>query len=396
MPLATARHRLRFAVCVLALLSLSAPATAETPVLPNETARVDTLPEVSPHWFLVNDFNGPGTMDSKVYLFDGDSGRMLGMLSTGVWRNVVEPSPDFSTVYSPETYYARGTRGERTDTVTFYDTRTLSVRGEAVIPSRRASGMPHRAYSGLSDDGRFVYVSNMTPANSVSIVDTTEMAFASEIDTAGCAMIYPTGSRSFAALCSDGTLQNILIDDAGALAERSRSARFFDPEVDPVTEKAVRLDTLWYFISFAGQVHPVDVSELTPKPRQHWPLLSPEELAAGFRVGGIGFAAVHAATRELYVIINQDGPDAHKNPGKVVRVYDIDSARQVRSIELAAAAGAIAVSQDPEPLMYATNMGIPAIFVYDARTGAHLRTIEGPPSTPTFVQVPEWVNNLAP
>jgi len=388
MPLAATARRLMPLVCALGLIVSTAPAVADTPALPNEQPRVETLPELSPHWFLVNDFNGPGTMDSKVYLFDADSGRMLGMLSTGAWRNVVETAPDFGTIYSPETYYSRGTRGERTDTVTFYDTRTLSVKGEAVIPPRRASGLPHRAYSGRSDDGRFVYVSNMTPANSVSVVNTETMAFASEVETAGCAMIYPTGTRSFAALCSDGTLQNVRIDDNGALAERSRSPRFFDPEANPITEKAIRLDNRWYFISFAGQVHPVDVSALAPVPGTPWSLLTKDELEQGYRVGGLGFAAVHEGRRELFVIVNQDGPDAHKNPGKEVRVYDIDETRLVRTIKLVADAGIIAVSRDASPRLYATNMGIPAIFVYDATTGAHLRTIEGPPITPTFVQVP--------
>lgn len=388
MSFAAAARTLKTLVCAPALMLFPIVSVAETPVLPNEQPYVETLPTHSPHWILVNDFNGPGSMDSKVYLVDADSGRMLGMLSTGAWRNVVETAPDFSTIYSPETYYTRGTRGERIDTVTFYDTRTLAVKGEAVIPPRRASGLPHRAYSGLSDDGRFVYVSNMTPANSVSIVNTETMAFASEIETAGCAMVYPTGARSFAALCADGTLQNIRIDDTGALAERSRSPRFFDPEVDPITEKAVRLGNRWLFISFAGKVHPIDVAALTPAPGRPWSLLSEDELKQGYRVGGLGFAAVHEGTRQLFVIVNQDGPDAHKNSGKEVRVYDVDTERLLRTITLVAEAGVIAVSRDTEPRLYATDMALPAIFVYDATTGAHLRTIEGPPVTPTFVQVP--------
>lgn len=389
---ATSSARSAFSALIGAVLLGLLPAVptraSELPPLPVETARVERLDSPSPHWILVNDFNGPGTVDSKVYLYDADTGRMLGMLSTGVWRNAVETASDFATIYSPETYYARGTRGERVDAVTFYDGRTLAVRGEAVIPPRRASGLPHRSYSGISDDGRFVYVANMTPAYSVSVVDTAAVAFASEIETTGCAMVYPTGNRAFASLCGDGTLQNVTIDDGGALVARHRSPRFFDPEQDPVTEKAVRIGNVWYFVSFNGVVHAIDVTEPVPALAQSWSLFSDDERDQEWRVGGIGLIAAHADLRRLFVIVNQDGPHSHKNPGKAVWVYDIDSRKRLQQIELIEPAGAIAVSRDDEPLLYATSMALPAIFVYDARSGKHLRTIGGPPYTPTFVQVP--------
>ena len=63
-----------------------------------------------PSWLVVNDPNFLGNMDSKVLLMDVDSSQMLGMLSTGAWRNAVEFSPNRDLVYSPETYYSRDTR----------------------------------------------------------------------------------------------------------------------------------------------------------------------------------------------------------------------------------------------------------------------------------------------
>jgi methylamine dehydrogenase heavy chain len=359
----------------------SAPLAVETP-------RVQTLGTPHPHWILVNDFNALGPMDSKVYLFDADSGTMLGMLSTGGWRNAVETAPDFSAIYSPETYYARGTRGPRTDVVAFYDTRTLTATGEAVIPPKRASGMPQRAYSGRSDDGRFVYVANMTPATSVSVVDTRTQQLTAEIETSGCALIYPVGDRRFGSLCGDGTLQTVTLDDAGRLASRARTARFFDPEADPLTEKAARIDDTWLFFSFEGYVHPVEFGAGEANAGERWSLFSAADRAADWRVGGLGFAAVHEASRRLYVIVHQGGVDTHKHPGKAIRVYDLDTRQHVQTIELAAPAATVAVSRDAEPLLYTTTLDLPAIMVYDARSGTHLRVIEGPPFNPTYVQVP--------
>jgi methylamine dehydrogenase heavy chain len=353
-----------------------------------EQPTVATLGPPHPHWILVNDFNALGPMDSKVYLFDADSGTTLGMLSTGGWRNAVETAPDFSVIYSPETYYARGTRGPRTDVVTFYDTHTLAVVGEAEIPPKRASGMPQRAYSARSDDGRFVFVANMTPATSVSVVDTRTRQFTAEIETSGCGLVYGMGDRRFGSLCGDGTLLTVTLDESGQLASRSHTARFFEPEADPLTEKAARSGDEWLFFSFAGHVHPIAFDAAGATPGERWSLFDESERAAGGRVGGLAFAAVHEATRRLYVIVHQGGPDTHKHPGEAIWVYDLDTRRRVQVIDLVTPATVVAVSRDAAPLLYTTRLDVPAIMVYDARSGAHLRVIEGPPFNPTHIQVP--------
>ncbi|HET6473105.1 MAG TPA: amine dehydrogenase large subunit, partial [Pseudomonadales bacterium] len=150
---------------VAALLAAALPAMAAAPVpapLQPERATAEKLGPPKPHWFFVYDSNFLGYLDSKVYLFDGDTGSMLGMLSTGTWGNAVEFAPNFSAIYVPEMYYSRGSRGDRTDIVAIYDTTELKNVGEVIIPAKRATGVPHRAYQGLSDDGRFMYVDNMT------------------------------------------------------------------------------------------------------------------------------------------------------------------------------------------------------------------------------------------
>jgi methylamine dehydrogenase heavy chain len=381
-------HRVLHAVLLLAGAAGAIAAESRPAPLALEQPGIATLGPAQPHWILVNDFNALGPMDSKVYLFDADTGAMLGMLSTGGWRNAVEIAPDFSTIYSAETYYPRGTRGERTDVVTFYDGRTLDVAGEVVIPPKRATGMPQRAYGGRSDDGRFVYVANMTPAASVSVVDTEVRTLAAEIETAGCALVYPFGDRRFGSLCGDGTLQVVTLDDAGRLATRTRSDRFFDPETDPVTEKAARFGDTWLFFSFEGHAHPVTVTGDTATVGKPWSLFDATEREDGWRVGGLGFAAIHEASRRLYVIVHQGGPDTHKHPGEQVWVYDLGTRRRVQTIALKSPAAVVAVSRDAAPLLYTTTLEVPAIMVYDARTGELARIIEGPPFNPTFVQTP--------
>ena len=263
--------RVFFAALCVALGAAGAmaaePAATVAPLQAERTSSAQLGP-LQPHWFFAYDTNFLGYLDSKVYLYDGDSGSMLGMLSTGAFGNAVEFAPDFSMIYSPEIYYSRGSRGERTDIVALYDTKDLKAVGEVVIPPKRATGIPHRAYQGISDDGRFVYVANMTPATSVSVVDVVARKFVTEIETSGCNLVYPIGNRAFASLCGDGTVQVVTLDDQGNLKGRAHSEKFFDPDKDPVTEKASRSGNTWLFFSFEGYVHPVDFTGGVAKPAQ--------------------------------------------------------------------------------------------------------------------------------
>src|SRR5262249_51454743 len=111
--------------------------------LPNETSLVEQLPErPGGHWGWGNDFNFASMADGRAYLVDGDSGRVLGLVSTGYSYNSVILPRNTRLIYSPETYYSRGTRGTRTDVVTLYDPVHLSVAGEIGIPAKRSSNMP--------------------------------------------------------------------------------------------------------------------------------------------------------------------------------------------------------------------------------------------------------------
>jgi methylamine dehydrogenase heavy chain len=374
----------------ISLLLLGSAAFAAEPLVA-ERYFTETLPPPSPHWVFVNDMNFLGYLDGKVFLFDGDSGRMLGMMSTGAYQSSIEIAPDFSAIYAPATFYSRHSRGTRTDAVVIYETKGLSAGAddEVVIAPKRSTGMPSRYYSGMSDDGRFVYVSNMTPASSLSVVDVKSRTFAGEIDTPGCALIYPTGPRGLASLCGDGTLETIVVDDAGKLASRAKTAPFFDANTDPLTEKASRYRNTWLYVSFEGYVHPVAFgADGRGTPAEKWSLFTDADRAAGWRVGGSQFTAVHEGLGWLYVIVNQAGPHGHKDPGEHVWVYDLGKRERRAVIDVGGKISAIAVSKDSAPLLYGTLLDLPVVRVLDARTGETKHVIEGGPFTPGFPQVP--------
>ncbi len=326
--------------------------------------------------------------DGQALLVDGDAGRLLGELDTGFGFARVVLAKDLRLIYSPEIYFSRGTRGTRTDVVTLYDPAHLAPIGEIPIPPKRSENMPFMADAELTDDGRFLLIYNFTPAQSVTVVDTVRRSFASEVETAGCALVYPTGARSFFSICGDGALLDVQLDDSGHAIHRTRTDAMFDVVHDPATEKAVRVGDTWWFVSYGGTMYPVRITPHGLERGELWSLLSPTERAAHWRPGGLQQLAAHAGLNRLYSIMHQGGPETHKDPGKEVWVYDLATHRRVQRISMKNPSGSIQVTRDARPLLFSAFIESSTLDVYDARSGAWLRSVDSVGTTPTIMVVP--------
>jgi len=314
-------------LCALTLL-LAGSAGAELPL--EEVGRVATIATpYSPHWIFVGDALGERTA-----LVDLDDGRMLGTLDSGFGIPQTLHPTRRSEIYAIETHYSRGSRGERSDVLTIYDKASLAPVAEVLLPPRRAISATPVAHAALSDDDRFAAIFNLTPATSLSIVDLEQRRFVGEIQTPGCSLVYPVGARRFAMLCMNGGLLVVRIDDSGREAGKQRSEPFFDPERDPVTEKAARIGDRWLFPSFDGWIHPVDFSGPEPKPGERWSLTSDRERADGWKIGGFQHLAIHEPSGTLYALMHEGGADSHKQPGSEVWVYDLAEQTRSRRVEL--------------------------------------------------------------
>lgn len=377
------KHRQCAVAClaVLVLLLVTASVYAELPAEPLSARELPAQP--SPHWTWMNDSVFQHMADGKAYLIDGDSGRFLGMLSTGYGFNGVVLPRSGDLIYSPETYFSRGTRGTRTDVVMVYSHRNLTPLAEIPIPPKRSSQLALVPAAMLTDDDRFLLIYNFTPAQSVTVVDTKSRKFVGEIETAGCALVYPTGARSFFSICADGALLSVTLDERGRAASLSRSDPIFDVARDPVTEKGVRIGATWWFASFKGEMYPVESTAAGPKLGSKWWLTTPEQRAAGWRSGGLQHLAVHRATRRLYAVMHQGGPGTHKDPGKEIWTFDLSTRQRVQRIEAKNPVSSIALSQDAKPLLFACFIGRNALDVYDARSGQFLRSVAELGLTPT-------------
>jgi methylamine dehydrogenase heavy chain len=380
------RPRARIGIFLATLLAASVARGALPPDDP--ALKSLTLPKPSPHWVWVNDFVFPHMADGMAYLIDAEQGRYLGTLSTGYSFSRVVLPRDGKVIYAPETYFSRGTRGTRTDVVTLYDPATLAPIGEISIPPKRSSNVPNMGNAQLTDDDRFLLIYNFNPAQSVTVVDTASRTFAGEIETAGCALIFPTGPRTFFMVCGDGGALAVTLDEHGQAQSKERTSPLFDFAHDPVSEKPVRFHDRWLFVSFDGWVHPVRATAGGLTAEARWPLASSAEQAAGWRPGGVQPFAVHTASARLYALVHRGSRATHKDPGKDIWVYDLASGHRLAHIVTRRLSSSIQISQDAAPLLYSVFEDSNVFDVYDPGTGRLVRSVTQIGTSPGLLVTP--------
>jgi methylamine dehydrogenase heavy chain len=352
-------YRFLSAVTLLTLMTGSRQLSAATPPppLPAEHLTVAKVGQKSPHWIYVLDGAINNEIDTRVYLFDGDTYRRIGQIDTGFMPGV-NLSPDGKTTVVATTYFARGGHGTRTDVVEFNDNATLSNAGEIIIPPKHAQTLPMLFAVAYSADGRFLYTPYLTPAASFGVLDPVKKTVIGEIDTAGCTLVFPSGPNRVSSICESGRLLTITLDGQGHEASRANSDPFFNPDEDPVFAQAVPLTDGYAFVSFLGEVHEIDFTHPKPVLRAPWPLVTGADKGT-WRPGGIQIGAVHRALGRLYVPMHRGGEGSHKQGGSEIWVFDLKShqrlARWPFDTRESGLVTALQVSQDAAPLLFAAT-----------------------------------------
>jgi methylamine dehydrogenase heavy chain len=309
-------------------------AKADVPVEPIGLTETLEIPYLN-SWFWATD-----PLLRRISLTDAGNDRSLGTIDGGQMLSVpLFPQKHTQEFYLPETHYSRGSRGERTDIVTVYETNTLRPIGEILIPPKRAmNGLPI-GNAALSDDEQFLAIFNMTPATSLSIIDIHRRTFVEEIETPGCSLVYGAGTRRFMMLCGDGSLLFIKLKPDGTLLRQSGSEKVFDPQADPLTEKAVRFKNFWLFVSFEGFIYPINYltenpASLSMQSVAPWSLLNNQEREQNWRIGGRQLIAVDENSKRLYTLFHQGEKDTHKQGGTHLWVHDLTSHKKIDAIKL--------------------------------------------------------------
>ena len=329
-------------------------------------------------WILVRDGLG------AFYIFDAANGDMHGLIGATNFTPALEANAERGEIYAAEQHYARTRRGARTDVVTIYDYETLSPKAEIEVP-KKVAALPFRQYIALMDDRKHLVIFNMTPAQSVSVVNVDTRAFVGEISTPGCALIMQTAGSGFLQMCGDGRLQLIRLDENGGEAKRVRSKQVFDIEEDPFFDKPVPTPEGWLVVSYQGQVFDVSVEGDQINVSKPWSLLSAEEREASWRPGGGRFVGYHAGLDLLLVLMNAEGGFSHESAGTELWIYDRSEARKVAAVKLEASGSNLYVTQNAEPLVAVSGTDR-QVHVYDIATTKRMRSISEVGVSPGYIQ----------
>ncbi len=358
-------------LCLLLMFGTSAFAD----IKPEPLMVIESLPDsYPPHWIIAQDASFFHMSNGKIMVLDADSDnaatRFKGMLNSSFigqfHQGVSNP-----LIYVIDTFHSRGNSGERTDVLTVYDKANLARVFEVVLPPKRASGMPTNFHLQTVDDEKLALIYNFTPAQSVSVVDLEKREFVGEVSIPGCALVYPMAGRAFGSLCGDGSMYSVQLDADGKQASTSRTDKFFDPDNDPVMEKAAYHDGIAYFPTFDGEIIPVDMRGATPQVLPAWSLV--EGVEGSWRPGGVSVISADSKGN-LYVMMHPDGHEGtHKDPGVEIWVANIAKQEVVRRIEMAIPVMTIALTRDDE-LLVATTVEM-NVDVYDALSGELQRTL---------------------
>jgi len=367
----------RFAV----LLGLFIGAVSQADIQP-ETVGQETMATPGETWFLIRE--GLGSQ----YVFDVATGEMQGLLPITFFTPAVEANLAQNEIYAAEIYYSRNHHGTRTDVVTVYDAQTLTSQAEIEVPKKVAS-LPFRRYIALLDDARHLAVFNLTPAQSVSIVDVRDRKFVTEISTPGCALNFATPGRAFLQICGDGRVQMVRLDAQGNEAERVRSDRFFDLEQDPVFDKPVPTASGWLLMSYEGDVFEVTVDGDDIDVSKPWSLVQ-EQVDGEFGgqpwgPGGGQFLSYHRDLDLLSVLMNTKGEFGQDSAGEEIWVFDVSAQHRIARVALGYEAANLHVSQNDDALLAVSGEDM-IVHIYDIKTLKEVRTIEGVGTGPGHIQ----------
>jgi methylamine dehydrogenase heavy chain len=321
------------------------------------------------HRLYVLDYALSHGVDGKVRVIDGDNFRTLGQITNGQMGSF-NVAADGKTLFNATTFFSRGDHGDHMEVLEFYDPGTLLPTGEIMLDPKRAQSTGVTALMPESADGKYLFVQNVTPASSVSVVDLSARKIIAELPTAGCFGIYPAAiePRRFSTLCGDGAVVTIGFDSGGAEIARKRSAVLFDPDKDPLFITAAQAGQKTLFLSFLGNVHEIDLSGDAARQLATWSISGAAPPAENWRPGGTLPLAYNEATKQLYVGMHINGHEGSHKFG-ATEIWKVDIVRRaVVARNRSDGAISLAVSHGPKPVLFTVNGDAASITRYDGET----------------------------
>jgi methylamine dehydrogenase heavy chain len=347
----------------------AAPPSGDPNGLQPEEPYTHKLPAITPHWgFLRGGWDNPGTR-----LWDGDTGKMLGLVQTTRWSDLaLDPKKKF--IYVAETIWTKINRGTRQDYVAVYDPVTLNLVSEIPLPGRLIIGAMNNNFV-ISDDGKTGFVYNFSPAASVNVVDLEKRKMAGVVELPGCASMVPVAGVGFSALCSDGTMATVKLGGKAPVITHSKP--FFNAAEDPIFDAYVhdRAKGEAVFLTYTGLIRTAKLGA-EPVIGDSFSIQAAAGLRPGdtkpldinWMPGGRQMMALHGKTGMLYVLMHRGEYWTQKEHGEEIWAVNMATRKVVKRVPIKERAGYIAVTQDDKPLIFLTGSDEGTALVLDAAT----------------------------
>ena len=301
--------------------------------IPADMKRVYVLDPVLPHM-----------VDGRVYVLDAKNLALKGMMESG-FAGMMAAAPQKKRVYVAATFFERLTRGKRTDVIQVFDDETMTVVDEIPLPTLRAQALPYRNLFRLNSDGSLIHVQNATPATSIQVVDiASKKNF--EAQGPGCYGIYPALANPlrFASLCGDGTATTYTIASDRGSAQLKSSAKFFDPQNDPLYTHAEPGRDGYVFITYSGKVMRLAVDGDTVVAQPAGDVAAGQQ---GWAPGGYQPFTLDAKANVAYVLMHDKAVEgSHKAPSVEVWAYDLAAQKVLARSPVAGLIGVTIAASD--------------------------------------------------
>jgi methylamine dehydrogenase heavy chain len=132
-------------------------------------------------------------------------------------------------------------------------------------------------------------------------------------------------------VCGDGTFATIELDDAGQPKPRNAGVRFFDPDKDPVFMHYEMVGDQVHFISYAGQVHTLNLRAEGVTAESTWSFIAQADQKKGWQPGGYQLFTVDQSRSRMYVGMHPNAHDgSHKTPAAEIWVVDLKEHKRLQ------------------------------------------------------------------
>ncbi len=350
------------ALVLLGCMGSTADEAADlTPPIEIEELTVESEITPGPNMYVVSS-NWGGA--SAVTVLSADDLSYKGNIATGMTPQFFLAA-DNSIGYVASAFAERITYGDISAFFQEVDIKTLAFGQEVKVPEKLAQTMAQMPAMSVTENGKWAFVQNATPATSISVIDLEKGEVVSEIPNPGCWGIYPSSTPTkYSTLCGDGALVTYTFDEDGKETSQTKSSTVFDIETKPLFVHSERAGDTLYFVTYDGTL--ITLSDKSKKISKVDEWTFTEGIEGDWAPGGYEVMALNAPNNIMFVLMHSGATDgSHKDSSEEIWALDL-KAKKVLYRSASEHMSHVDVTQDKDtPILFGSNSHEGGLYRYE-------------------------------